>query len=345
MKTDAAQVVYVGGDNDEIAIYRMHPETGDLLLVKSEPAGHHPSFLAFTPSKRFAYAVNEFSDEVASFAVDDAAGGQRGGLSFMNRVPSRGRTPAFVSVDRSGRWALVANYDGGTVAVFPIQSDGRLGAPTDTRTTGKHPHAIRTDTSNELVFVPNKGSDTISQFSLDGKRGRLVPNTPPELALPKGAEPRHLEFHPTDDFVYVVDEAGSSVHLLALDRSTGTLSHVERVSTLPPDAGRVANTGADLHLSPSGTFLYGSNRGHDSIVIYSVGREGKLTLVGHESTRGKTPRNFGIDPSGTFLFAANQDSDTVATFRIDPARGTLEHSKTTPMKTSPYWIGVVAFGG
>jgi len=333
--------VYVGMDNDEIATFRMDPASGELSPVASSPAGRHPSFLAFAPSKRFVYAVNEFSNELAAFSIDRGSGA----LSCLNRVSTLGAEPAFASVDASGKWVLAANYRSGPVVVFPVQPDGSLGAPTDVKTTGVHPHAIVLDRSNEFAFVPNKGSDKISQFGFDATSGTLVASSPSEIATPAGSEPRHLAFHPVYDFVYVIEESGCHVETYALDARAGTLSHLGSISTLPPGDAASSNTGSDVHVAPSGKFLYGSNRGHDSIVIYAIGNDGRLTLVGHESTRGKTPRNFGIDPTGTFLFVANQDSRTLASFRIDSGRGTLEHLATIAMPASPYWVGAVTLSG
>ena len=326
--------VYVGMDNDEIATFRMDPASGELSPVASSRAGRHPSFLAFAPSKRFVYAVNEFSNELAAFSIDRGSGA----LSCLNRVSTLGAEPAFASVDASGKWVLAANYRSGPVVVFPVQPDGSLGAPTDVKTTGVHPHAIVLDRSNEFAFVPNKGSDKISQFGFDATSGTLVASSPSEIATPAGSEPRHLAFHPVYDFVYVIEESGCHVETYALDARAGTLSHLGSISTLPPGDAASSNTGSDVHVAPSGKFLYGSNRGHDSIVIYAIGNDGRLTLVGHESTRGKTPRNFGIDPTGTFVLAANQGSDSVVVFRVNQANGSLQPTGQTVEVGSPVCV-------
>jgi len=333
--------VYVGGDDDTIGVYRLDPATAALTLAHTVRAGRHPSFLAVGRSKKFLYTVNEFSAEVAAFALD----AKTGDLTLVNRVASQGNEPAYASVHGSEKFVFVANYAGGTVAVFPIRADGSLGAPSDVRRTGSNPHSILTDPSHRFVFVANKGSDTISQFSFDETRGALVPNEPPEVATPKGAEPRHIAFHPHRAFAYVIEEAGSRVETYAFDAARGLLSSLGSISTLPEGVDGATNTGADLHFSPTGKFLYGSNRGHDTIVICAVGDDGRPKLVGHQSTQGKTPRNFGIDPTGRFLFAANQDSGTLVTFAIDAERGTLDRIRTTTLRTSPYWVGVITLAG
>jgi 6-phosphogluconolactonase len=340
-RDDGIPFVYVAQDDDHISTFRLNSSTGELSLVANTKAGRHPSFLAFAPSKRFVYAVNEFSNELAAFEVDPRSGE----LSFLNRVASGGAEPAFVSVDATGQWVFVANYRTGPVAVFRVSPDGSLGAQSDANATGKHPHAILLDRSNRFGLVPNIGSDEIAQLKFDARRGELFANEPRAISMRPGAEPRHFAFHPTRDFVYVVEESGSQVDAYAFDASKGTLSPIGSISSLPDGADRSGNTGSDVHASPSGEFLYASNRGHDSIVICAIGEDGGLTLVGHEGTRGKTPRNFGIDPTGAFLLAANKDSQNVAVFSIDCTRGTLRHLATTTTGAAPYWVGAVTLPG
>jgi 6-phosphogluconolactonase len=331
-RDEGTPFAYVAMDNDEIAIFRMDPKTAELDPAGSVATGRHPSFLAFSPSRKFLYVVNEFSYEVAAFAVDQ----HTGALTPLNRMPTEGVEPAYVSVDRTGRWVFAANYESGPVLVYPTRSDGSLGPPTDVRKTGIHPHAILVDPSNRFAFVPNLGSDTISQFRFDATLGKLVPNTPPDISTEPRSQPRHLVFHPNGRFAYLMDEGGSRMEAYALDEASGTLSRLGSMPTLPAGAEDVGNTGADVRVSPSGKFLYGSNRGHDSIVIYAIEHDGTLSLVGHEKTRGKTPRVFNIDPTGAFLFAANLASRTIGVFRIDRTRGTLEHLRTVPTSGDPY---------
>jgi len=328
--------VYVAQDDDRIAIFRLDRDTGNLSPAGRVAAGRHPSFLAFAPSKRFVYAVNELSNEVASFAIDPATGA----LSFLNRVPSGGVEPAFLSLDAGGRWLFAANYRTGPVVVFRIAQGGRIGALTESRATGVHPHAILLDPGNQFALVPNIGSDTLSVLRFDRENGTLELAHADVATRPK-AEPRHLAWHPEKPFVYVIEEAGSEVEAYSKDPESGALTSIGCFPTLPPGADPAGNTGSDIHLSSSGKFLYGSNRGHDSIVIYAVENDGALTLVGHASTHGKTPRNFGLDPTGAFLFVANKDSGTVARFRIDSGTGALRHVGTTETGASPYWVGAI----
>lgn len=330
--------VYVGGAPDTIQVFVLDRKTGALALKGKVDAGRNPSFIATDPKHRFAYVVNEDSDQVASFSIN----AETGELALLNRVGSEGKGPAHVSMDRTGQWALVANYGSGTVAVLPVLADGTLGAAVDVQAPGANSHLIRTDPSNRFVFVPNLGSDIVSQFRFDAKTGKLDPNSPPQVDTATGAGPRHIEFHPTAPYVYLINEVGDSVVVHALDKTAGTLSPVQTVTTLPPGFDAAKNHCADVHVSADGRFLYGSNRGHDSIVAYAIdAKTGHLTLIGHTSTGGHWPRNFGLDPAGGILLVANQKSGTVVTFRIDQATGKLTELVKTEVGDGPAWVGVI----
>jgi 6-phosphogluconolactonase len=334
---DGLPYVYVGQGNGEIAIFLLDRDTGELALSDSIAAGDYPSFLAIDPSKRFLYAAEEGSSEIAAFAIDAATAT----LTPINSVSSQGAGPAYVSVDRSGAWVLAANYGGGTVAVFPVAADGSLGNAIDTGSPGNNPHLIRTDPTNQFAFVPVLGSDIVAQFLFDASDGSLDPNAPPAVSTPTGAGPRHLDFHPTAPFVYVINELDSTLSVYALS-AAGTLAPVQTLSTLPEGFDPSNNTCADVHVSNDGKFVYGSNRGHDSIVIFAADpATGMLTLVGHQSTGGATPRNFGLDPAGGVLLVANQESNNVVSFRRDPTSGMLTELVTTELAAKPFWVGVV----
>ncbi|MDB4893856.1 MAG: hypothetical protein JWN15_118, partial [Firmicutes bacterium] len=297
-----------------------------------------------------------------------------GRLSLLNRRPSQGAAPCYISLDPTGRYALVANYVGGSVAVLPIGLDGGPGPATDlvrhegagpnraaaqggagpnraahegagpnpARQAAPHPHSIQPDPSGAWVLVPDLGLDRIFTYRLDPHRGKLEPAEIPWQPVRPGAGPRHMTFHPTAPCAYVINELDSSVTAFHLDAARGSLTELQTVPTLPENyAG--PNTGADIHMHPSGRFLYASNRGHDSIVIYQVDAgTGRLTLVGHESTRGRTPRGFALDPSGQFLLAANQESGSVLTFRIDQESGALTFTGHEVAVPSPVCLLVVA---
>jgi 6-phosphogluconolactonase len=321
-----------------IYLSRLDPATGALEAPVLAGAATNPSFVAIHPSGRFLYAVGEvdrFGGQkggvLSAFAVDP----QSGKLTLLNQQSSRGPGPCHVAVDRTGRWALVANYSGGSVACLPIQPDGRLGEATDfvqhkgssvnpQRQQGPHAHAAYFDAANRFVFVPDLGLDKVMIYRFDADKGQLTPGNPPWVAMAPGAGPRHLAFHPNGRFAYVINEINSTVTALGYDAARGTLKPLESVSTLP-EGFRGKSTTAEVFVHPSGKFLYGSNRGHDSIAAFAIDAEtGKLRLVGFEPTQGKSPRNFAIDPTGTFLLAANQDGDNVVVFRIDAQSGKLQ---------------------
>jgi 6-phosphogluconolactonase len=237
-------------------------------------------------------------------------------------------------VDREGKFVLVAHYAGGCVSVLPIREDGRLGEPTDIirhqgsgvnpqRREAPHPHSVNLDAANRFLFVPDLGLDKIMIYRVDATQGKLKPNDEPWARVKAGAGPRHFDFHPNGKYAYVINELDSTFTAFAYDNERGRLREIETVSTLP-EGFTGTNTCADVHVAPSGKFLYGSNRGHDSIATFAINEDtGKLTYVAHEPTQGKTPRNFAIDPTGNFLLAANQNSDTIVTFRIDRTTGKL----------------------
>jgi 6-phosphogluconolactonase len=237
-------------------------------------------------------------------------------------------------MDKEGRFLLVSNYSGGSVSVIAIREDGRLGELTDLvqhkgssinpeRQEGPHPHSILLDPSNRYAFVPDLGLDKIMIYRFDSVHGKLQPNDEPWVSIRPGAGPRHFTFHPNGRFAYLINELDNTIIAFSYEAAYGRLRELQTVKALPEGfAGK--SYCADIHVTPSGEFLYGSNRGHDSIVAYKIDvATGKLTYLGHESTRGRTPRNFDIDPTGEFLLVGNQDTDTIQTFRIDGESGRL----------------------
>jgi len=329
---------YTSGESKGIYRLRLDLATGALSPAGDPTETVNPSFLAFHPSRRFLYAVNETgeaptdtSGAVSAFAIDP----KTGGLTFLNQQASGGPAPCHLTIDTEGRHALVANYWGGTVAVLPIQADGRLGpASTVVRHEGRsvnperqaepHPHSINLDAANRFAFVADLGLDKVVVYRFDGKKGLLARHEAGTVRLKPGAGPRHLAFHPDGRQAYVINELDSSITRLAYDAAAGAMTAVQTVPTLPAGfQGR--NITAEIVVHPDGTLLFGSNRGHDSIAIFTIdGATGALNAAGHQPTGGKTPRNFAIDPTGAYLLAANQESDTIAVFRIDRASGRLE---------------------
>ncbi len=330
-------LVYIGtytrGKSEGIYVYRMESSTGVLKFASVAKGINNPAFLAIDSQQRYLYAVNESgkpSGAVSAFSIDQ----QTGELTYLNQQSSHGVGPCHLNVDQTGQFVLVANYGSGSVAVLPIQSDGKLGEATDfaqhrgssvnpRRQSGPHAHSIFLDRTNRFAFAPDLGLDKIMIYQLDLTEGKLKPNDEPWAKVKAGAGPRHFAFHPGGAYGYVINELDSTLTAFTYDEASGRLREIQTVSTLPEGFSGTSYC-ADVHVSPSGRFIYGSNRGHDSLVIFEINEgTGKLTYVGHEPTQGKNPRNFAIDPAGIFLLAANQDSDTIVTFRIDQQTGKL----------------------
>ncbi len=325
------------GKGEGIHVFRMDHSSGSLEPVCTAAGIDNPSYLAFDPSQRFLYAVNELksyegkpSGTVSAFAVDPMTGT----LAFLNKRLTHGTDPCHLLVEKHRKCVLVANFMSGSVCVLPVLADGSLaeashviqhqGSSIDpNRQRGPHAHSITLDEANGFAFVPDLGLDKLVVYRLDPDRGKLEPHDTPWLAVKPGAGPRHLAFHPSGRFAYLINELDSTVLALLYDGEWGVFRERQVVQTLPEGfSGESAC--ADVQLAPSGAFAYASNRGHDSIAIFRVDQQtGDLTCVGHAATLGRTPRHFGIDPTGMFLLAANQDSDTIVTFRIDPETGGL----------------------
>jgi 6-phosphogluconolactonase len=334
--------VYVGTytSGESKGIYRLQLDlaTGALTAEGEPTPAVNPSFLALHPGGRFLYAVSETGDSrtdksggVSAFAVDPRSGA----LTPLNQQPSGGPAPCHLWVDREGRHLLVANYWDGSVSVLPIGADGRLGAatariqhqgkgPNAERQEGPHAHSVTLDPANRFALVADLGIDAVAVYRFDGAKGTLTAHQPPRAALAPGSGPRHLAFHPDGRRAYVINELLSTITTFDYDAESGRLAERQTVGTLPAGFSGASFT-AEVVVHPGGRFVYGSNRGHDSLAVFSVDpATGALTPAGHHPTQGRWPRNFAIDPSGTFLLAANQNSDSVAVFRIDPARGALQ---------------------
>jgi 6-phosphogluconolactonase len=342
------QVDLPPGNGRGIHLFRVDRTTGALTPSGIVEMGTSPSCLALDAAGTRLYSANEtdrVGDDkqgtVSAFAVNRTDGA----LTLLNTVRSGGAGPTYVSVHPAGRHLLVANYFGGSVAVLPILSDGRLGDASDvkvdagtigpTRATHAppgsfavsghdrtHAHMIQADPSGRFVLHADLGLDTIFVWQFDDQRGLLTPNDPPSVSLPPGDGPRHFHFHPNGRWCYSIQEEGSTVVLFDYDAGTGRLSARQTVSTLPPGfAG--TNFCSEILVAADGRHVYAGNRLHDSIAIFSVGADGSLTLVGEEWTRGDYPRSFAFDPTGRFLYCCNQRADAIAVFRVDRSTGAL----------------------
>jgi 6-phosphogluconolactonase len=336
-------LVYVGTYTQEgstskgIYAYRFDPNTTQLTAIGLAAETTNPSFLAVHPNHRFLYAVNEISNykgeksgAVSAFAIDPATGK----LTLLNQVASKGADPCYITVDKSGKYVLVANYTGGSIAVFPVLPDGRLGVTSafiqhvghgtnPERQEGPHAHSIDLSQDNRFAIVDDLGLDETLVYKFDSTKGSLILNDPPFAKADPGAGPRHFALHPNGKFAYVVNEMGSTVSAFSYDGSAGALRPLQTISTFPKDfSGH--NDDAEIEIDASGKFLYASNRGHDSIAVFAIDPEkGSLTLIEYAPTKGQTPRSFEISPGGALLFAANEKSDNIVVFRIDSKTGRL----------------------
>ena len=323
---------YTSGKSEGIYGYYMIPDAGGLNRFTSLKTVN-PSFLAIDRTKTFLYAVNEVGEYagkpgggVSAFRID-----AEGSLRLLNEQATLGADPCYVTIDRNRKNLLVANYTGGSVTVLPIRSDGTLGMATDVKQhegsgpkeqqKGPHAHCVILDRSERYALVADLGIDKVVIYRFDSSKGKL--NKQSEAQLQAGAGPRHLTFHPSGKFLYAINELDSTITSFNYNERNGTLEQIETVSTLPSDFSGVSYC-ADVHVSSSGRFLYGSNRGHNSIVVFEIDRRsGKLRLVEHVSTQGNWPRNFAIDPYGSILLVANQRSDNIVSFKIDRETGRL----------------------
>jgi len=327
---------YTGAKSKGIYAYRM-TDDGKFTRIGLVAETANPTYLAVHPNGKFLYSIGEvskFGDKntgaVSAFAVDTASGK----LTPLNQQSSGGTGPCHIDVDRAGKVVVVANYGGGSIEALPIKEDGSLGGPgtfiqhegssvNKSRQEGPHGHAIVIDPSQRFAVACDLGLDKVLVYKLDAGNAKLTPNDPPFATVAPGAGPRHIAFRPDGKFAYVINELNCSMTAFAWDSSRGALNEVQVVSTLPDGLKKGYST-AEVYMHPNGKFVYGSNRGHDSIVVFaSDARSGKLTLVEHQNTKGKTPRHFAIDPSGKFLLAENQDTDNVFVFRIDQETGKL----------------------
>jgi 6-phosphogluconolactonase len=286
---------------------------------------------------------------VKAFAVDPSTGM----LRALNEVSSGGNGPCFVAVDKSGKSVLVANYGGGSVSAYPIKPDGGLGeagafvqhtgsSVNANRQSSPHAHSINVSPDNRFAVVADLGLDKLLIYRLDPAKASLAAHDPPSASVNPGAGPRHFAFHPGGKYAYVINEIQSSVTGFAYDGTRGALKEIQTVSTLP-EGHEGRNSTAEVQVHPSGKFLYGSNRGHDSIAVFSIdAASGMLKPVEHIPTQGKTPRNFGIDPTGSWLFAANQNTGNVVVFRIDGSTGRLTPTGQSLPVDSPVCVKFVA---
>lgn len=325
---------YTGGLSEGIYVYRFNSGDGSFKEI-SHVKISNPSFVAVSPDEKFVYAVQEDAanngkgGEITAFGFNK----ETGKLAYLNEQPSGGDHPCYVTVDKTGRWVVAGNYSSGSLSVLPVQPDGSLGVAASIiqhegsgvnkqRQAKPHVHCTIFSADNRFLFVPDLGIDKVMIYAFDETTGKLEPAPQPYARSTDGAGPRHLSFHPSGKYAYLIEELSGTV--VVFDQQNGTLKSKQRISSMP--AGDTSFAGsADIHVSPDGKFLYVSNRADaNTIAIFSIHkRTGKLSLVGHQSTLGKTPRNFNFDPSGKFLLVGNQNSDEIVIFKRDARTGLL----------------------
>jgi 6-phosphogluconolactonase len=364
----ASLIVYVGtyttgaystGASEGVYIYQLNVSSGAMDFVGKATGIENPTYVAVDPQNRFLYAANETEcfrgnpgGSVSAFAIAS----QSGALTLLNQKPTHGAISCYVTVAQLGRFLLVANYGGGSVSILPIQQDGPLGdavdvvrhrgrGPDASRQKGPHPHCVALDGSNGHALVADLGLDRVMVYPFDRNRGRFDRRNVTSVRTAAGAGPRHLAFHPSGTYVYLVNELHSTLTAYLYDATNGSLEELQTVSTLPDTFGG-DNWAADVRVSPSGRFVYASNRGHDSIAIFTVEEStGRPILIGHEPTQGKFPRGFAIDPTGTWLLAANQKSNSVISFRINQQTGGLVPTKHRVSVPTPTCLCIVPLPG
>ncbi len=349
---------YTGPKSKGIYLYKLQTENAEVsqnvLLVPLGLAAEasNPSFLEVDHKRRLIFAVNEDdsfqgkpSGSVSSFSMDPATGK----LTLINQVSTNGAHPCHVVMDKTGKNLLISNYTGGNVTVVPVASDGKLGEATATiqhagksvnpeRQNGPHVHCVTLDPANRFAFVCDLGQDKVMSYRFDSAQGKLTPNDPAFAAVKAGAGPRHMVFRPDGKFAYVINELNSTVTVFGYEADAGRLTEIQTISTIPPYFDG-ANTTAEIGITPSGKYLYASNRGHNSVMLFAVdSAKGTLTDIEDQSTGGKKPRHFGIQPSGRHLAIANQDSDNLLLCRIEEGNGRLKPSGVFADAPSPVCI-------
>jgi len=329
---------YPGQSSKGIYVSRLDG-SGKLTAPQLAAENDRPVFLVTDRTHRFLYAANETSNfkdthggSVSAFAID----AKTGALKLLNQASAVARGPDHIDIDATGRELMVANYDGSSITSFPISSDGSVlsaasfieqhgSSVVPGRQAAPHAHAINVDPGNHFALVCDLGLDEVLVFKLDPRKGTLAPNDPAFVKVSPGSGPRHLAFHPSGKFAYVISEIACTMTAFQFDAKKGTLAELQTISTLPPGTEMQTNfVAAEVVMHPSGKFLYGSTRAHNSLTVFSVDQStGKLAVVENVPCGGKTPRSFNIDPSGHFLLCANQDTGNITVFQIDQKSGRL----------------------
>jgi 6-phosphogluconolactonase len=341
---------FAPGERGGIHAYEFSTTDGSLKPLRRTAGAENPFFLALSPDRKYLYSIHakqfggKENEQVAAYALV----GRSGELRLLNRQSAEGTAACYLDVDATGKTVVVANYTSGSVAALPVRADGTLGEPASfvqhrgssvnpQRQKEPHAHCIVVSPDNKFAFAADLGTDQVLCYKLDPMRAKLTPNDPPFARSPAGAGPRHLTFHPNGKRVYVINELFNSVSVFDYDAGSGRLTERQTISTLPADFKGTSYC-ADVKVTPDGRYLYGTNRGHDSIAAYRVGEDGRLTLVAIEPSRGKGPQNLAITADGRWLLCANMPGDNVAVFRIDAGTGRLTPTGEPVRQPSPSCI-------
>ncbi len=345
-----------------ISVFDFDEATGRISLIRERGGIDNPTFLTIDPVRRRLYAISEVfgwnEGTVTAFAIDPATGA----LRYINKQPTLGSITAHCRLDHTGRFLIVVNYSmddaadfpGQSVVVFPLRDDGGLAppiysvrhtgsGPNHSRQESPHPHCSVVSPDNRFVLVSDLGIDQILSYRFDATTGRFAPGPPGAVSLPGGSGPRHLAFHPTGQFLYAINELAGTIVVFSYELGEGRLAAVQSISAVPSGFDGESHC-ADLHINAAGTVLYGSNRGNDSIAAFAIALDtGRLTLIGHTPSGGRTPRNLAIDPSGRFLLAANQNGDNIMAFSIAPDTGALSAAGPAVGSGTPMAIRLARF--
>jgi 6-phosphogluconolactonase len=344
---------FAAGEDGAIHAFQLDRKTGQLKPVHRTAGVENPFFLAVSPDQRFLYSIHarkfggKDHEQVAAYAIE----GRTGRLKLLNRQSALGSAACYLDVDATGKTVLVANYATGSVASLPVREDGSLGEAASfiqhagssvdpARQEGPHAHSIVVSPENRFAYAADLGLDQVLIYRLDAAKAKLSPNQRPPAKTPPGAGPRHLTFHPNGKHLYVINELSNSVTVFDYDSQSGSLVERQTIPTLPKEFHGKSYC-ADLKITPDGRFLYGTNRGHDSIAEYRIGEDGRLTLIGIEPSLGKGPQNLAIVPGGELLLCANMPGNNVAVFRIDPRTGGLTSVGPPVSMPSPSCIRVL----
>jgi 6-phosphogluconolactonase len=312
--------LYVASSEGSISQYRFNAENGNLVFQNKIITGAEVSFLCASPDGKYLYATqrDDAIREIASYEIDE----KTGELNLINKATAEGARPVHLSIDRTGKFIFQANFNGGNFSLIPINADKSLGRCTQTISLGQNPHQIKVDEENKNIYITHMGSDFIAQYQFDSENGKMFPNTPHAINVKSSTGPRHFDFHPNRKWMYVINELNNTITLFNKNEN-GTLKEIESYSTLPENF-HGSNKTADIHIHPVGKYLYGSNRGDNSIAVYSIDQtNGKLSLIEIVSTQGDEPRNFALDPSGKNIVIANRSSNEIIVFKIDEHTGRI----------------------